>query len=110
MNKFDQLMSAKNELEFFFTLTGGVHGEFSRTRDPLHGSGAQLSIDQTLFWQDGKRKGFQRKTTHVFALFQDGTLTWSILGQPPITGLQNIQGALEQYRDTLLQTRLPEQT
>jgi hypothetical protein len=110
MNPFDQLMRAKSEMEFFLTLTGAVHGDLRRVWDSGHGSGIKLSVEQNLFRQDGGRKLFERKTTHVFAVFQDGTLTWSILGQPTITGLQNIQGVLEKYRDTLLQTRLPEQT
>ena len=110
MNKFDQLMSAKNELEFFFILINAVKGDLHRARDAVHGNGIKLTVEQNLFWEEAHRKVFERKTTHIFSLFQDGTLTWSMLGQPTITGLQNIQGTLEKVRGSLLQTRLPEQT
>jgi hypothetical protein len=110
MNKFDQLMSAKNEMEFFFILINAVKGDLRRARDAAHGAGIKLSVDQNLVRTDGRREILERKTTHVFSLFQDGTLSWSMLGQPTITGLQNIQGTLEKFRGSLLQTRLPEQT
>jgi hypothetical protein len=80
-----------------------VHGDLRRVRDTMHGAGIKLSVDQNLVRTDGQRTLFERKTTHVFSLFQDATLTWAILGQPIITGLANIQAALLRIQDTLLQ-------
>jgi hypothetical protein len=110
MNKFDQLMRAENELEFFFILINAVKGDLHRARDAAHGNGIKLTVEQNLFWEEPNRKVFERKTTHVFSLFQDGTLTWAMLGQPTITGLHDIRATLAQFRGSLFQTRLPEQT
>lgn len=110
MDKLDQLMSARNELEFFLTLLGSTRGDLTPVNDPLHGTGIRLVKKQNLYYEEGQRKVFQLKTTHEFCLFQDSTLTWSVLGQPTITGLQEIQLTLEKYRESLLQTHRPDNT
>ena len=103
VTKIEQILNTKSELEFFLILINAVKGDLHRVRDTVHGNGISLTVKQTLYWEEAHRKVFELKTTHVFALFQDGTLTWAILAQPTITGLLNIQAVLTRIQDTRLQ-------
>src|SRR5258705_1403002 len=97
-DRIDQLLTTDSEMEFFFTLSGSLPGEISSIHDKEHGFGLEMRVDRNLTLQRGTDRDFTRKTTHVFALYQDNTLTWAALAEPPIVGLRNIQDTLAKHR------------
>jgi len=109
--RFKTLLMTKSEVEFFFTLAGSMYGDLTRTYDETHGFGMNLAIRQNLpYMVNGDGPVWTRKTSHSFSLFMDGTLTWTMLDQPTITGLKPIQEALECFRDQFNQATLPAYT
>ncbi|MHB8628787.1 MAG: hypothetical protein ACYDBJ_18575 [Aggregatilineales bacterium] len=98
-HRFEQLLTTRSETQFFFILAGSVPGDVARAYDEAHGFGIKLSMHHNLTWSERDRVVTQRKTTHVFALYEDGTLTWTMLDQPMLTGLEPIQQALERFTE-----------
>ena len=108
--RFIQLLSTESAIEFFFTLAGSLHGDLTRTYHEQHGYGMTFEMHQNLLFTFNNRDtGWQWTTTHSFSLYMDGTLTWTMFGQPTITGLKPIQQALERFQDQFNQATLPAQ-
>ena len=123
MDEFDALIQAKSEMEFFILVShlirpdyfkvdreGSpiIRAELSQSEDKTHGLALEYEVEQSLI-VPGMRGGtaYQGMTTHVFRLYQDGTLTWWMLGQPTLIGLKAIQAEFQRLRDSLKGKTLP---
>src|SRR5579871_1386944 len=100
--RFEQLLRTESEMAFFFILAGSLDADILSIHDEAHGFGIRLSMQQNLTWQEPDRTVTQRQTTHVFSLYEDGTLTWAVLGQPVITGLRPIQETFKTFKEAFL--------
>jgi len=105
--RVEQLLRTTSEFEFFAivcTLNSPlpqpdpplITTELHTTHDNGHGYGFKLETTQNLTLWDGKQRAGWRGITHRFTLYQDDTLQWEILGQPTVTGLENIQSLIRQ--------------
>jgi len=121
MNKLDLLLKARSELEFFVILSSLLSAEAIGTvklkntwsgpeaNRPAGTFALTLTISQTISLPDEHTGGTMlvHREIHTFRLTQDGDLTWQMLGQSLMSGLDNIQKHLELLRQALFQTMLP---
>src|SRR5262249_16153485 len=109
-DRIEQLLKTDSAMEFFLILAGSLPGEIARAYDQEHGFGMKLSVQQNLTWLDGDTHMIGLKTTRSFVLYQDAILTWTMLGQPTITGLKAIQETLAKHLEALQHFFLPAQS
>ncbi len=102
--ELDLLLKAKSETEFIILLYNtmgndinkGIYSKLTPGSSPEHGYRMSVEIEQVLDVPNGAGQIEIRKLkTHTFSLYQDGSLTWEILGKGTISGLRNIQDALQ---------------
>lgn len=129
MNPFGRLLQAKTETELFILICGSVYPSLGRyqpgdefknqiTRTTLSRAGSvdegyalQFEIQQNFSIPNEKGAlTFQTAKTHVFTLHQDEMLTWAMLGQPILTGLNDIQATLKRLRKSVEPALLTEIT
>ncbi len=106
-DRFDKLIHTRSETTFFLILTGSIRGETASIYDENHGFGMRFTIRRNLTWKKPHRTVTQLLPVHIFSLYENNTLTWTILNRPTIVGLVDIQAALKASGDLNLSNSLP---
>src|SRR5690242_2914304 len=101
MNSLDMLLKAQTETEFFIVLCSSVQpqlayipekqdkpalnrAELHRSGNPRDGYALKFEITHSLSLPRNGSINIRSEKTHVFTLYQDGTLTWWMLGQADV--------------------------
>lgn len=105
--QLDLLLKAKSEAEFLIILYNtlgnnydrGIYSKLTRGSSSEHGYSMSVEIEQVLDVPNGEKVEIRKLKTHTFSLHQDGTLSWEMLGKETVSGLKNIQDALQHMGD-----------
>lgn len=114
MGSFQRLLDAKTTTEFFVIWGSMLEADAPSIIEVELTSvvrerrfALRLSIEQLLRSTENGINTFYTDVTHVFTLYEDGSLTWAMKGHPTITGLQAIQERLQMLRHSLEHDFLP---